>query len=246
MINIKNLTLSFPHPQKGFVNVVENLSLEISKNKILGWVGESGSGKTMTALSIAGLLKLKFPSARMKGQILYEGEDLASADEKKLRLLRGKKISMIFQNPFTFFNPSIKIGHQFKEISRGPSSPISEILKKVELYDPNRILKSYPYELSGGQLQRLAIAQAILHDPEIIIADEPTTALDASLKWGILTLLKKIKEEQGLTLVLISHDLASLPGICDEIALFDRGHLLKKTPAATFFEKTGTSLCPSS
>lgn len=230
MIEVKNLTVEIPN-KKTHVPL-KDLSICIPKNQIFGLMGESGSGKTMTALSIMSLLKRKIPHAKIKGCILYDNQDLLKTPEKNLQKIRGKKISMIFQNPFTFFNPSFQIQKQFDEISNAlSSSRIQEVLKAVQLHDEHRILSSYPHQLSGGQLQRLMIAISILHHPEVLIADEPTTALDPTIKASILNLLKKLKENYGLTLFIISHDIPYVSKICDQMAVIYRGYLLETAPA---------------
>ncbi|MBI1871746.1 MAG: ABC transporter ATP-binding protein [Chlamydiae bacterium] len=232
MLAIKNLTISFPS-HEGPKMALSDLSLSISRNQIFGLMGESGSGKTLTALSILGLLPFKAPQAQVKGEILYENKNLLQSSPDQWHEIRWKKISMIFQNPFTFFNPTLRLEKQFREILREESRPrISELLKAVSLQDETRILKSYPHELSGGQLQRLMIALALLQHPQLMIADEPTTALDANLKYSILELLKKIKEMEGLTLFIISHDLEAVSTICDSLGIIFRGFLVEYSPAS--------------
>lgn len=229
MIQIKNLSIQFPNTDQ---KAVSDLSLSIQENRIYGLMGESGSGKTITALSIMGLLKKKFPQASMNGHILYRDLDLIQLSESHLKNIRGKKISMVFQNPFTYFDPSYKINHPFHEIlDRVHNDRIRSVLKSVHIRDEKRILSSYPHQLSGGQLQRLMIALALLNQPEFLIADEPTTALDPTLKWGILALLKKLKDQENLTLMIISHDIVSVSKICDWIFILYRGLLVESAPA---------------
>src|SRR5574341_706688 len=167
MIDIQNLTISILN--RTTHRVINNLSLCIPKNQIFGLMGESGSGKTLTALSIMMLLKLKIPNVRIQGRIVYDDLNLLETPEKDLQKMRGKKMSMVFQNPFTFFNPSFQIRKQFYEILK-PLQPIriSEVLSAVQLQDQDRILSSFPHQLSGGQLQRLMIALSILHHPEVL------------------------------------------------------------------------------
>lgn len=231
MIKIKNLTVDIPSSE-GSKRILHQLSFEIPPHSIFGLIGESGSGKTMTSLAMMGLLKLKIPSVRIQGEILYRGVDLLKLSDLDFHEIRGKKMSIIFQNPYSYFNPAIKIRNQFDEIL-APLHPskVIEILKSVQLRDENRILSSYPHQLSGGQLQRLMIAISLLHQPEVLIADEPTTALDPSLRMGVINLLKGLKEKNNLTLFIISHDISAISHICDHIAVMYRGEIVEMNNA---------------
>lgn len=229
MLEVRSLSVEF---KTGVLvhRVVSDLSFTIAPGEIAGLVGESGSGKTMTALAILSLLKIRFPRAMVSGGIFYKGTNLVTAPEAVLRGLRGARISMIFQNPFTYFNPSIKIRDQFREALFGlPFSRVYELLEAVHLADNGRILQSYPHTLSGGQLQRLMIAMALLHHPELLIADEPTTALDASLKMEILNLLLELQQNFGLSMLIISHDLGAVSRICDRLVVLYRGILAEES-----------------
>jgi len=230
LLQIRNLSIHFKSSP-----ILRAFSLDIPQNSTLGLVGESGSGKTMTALSVMGLLSLKFPHAEIKGEIIYGNRNLRALSSEECRQLRRRQMSMIFQNPFTYFDPSYRIRRQFEEMKSGQNSEnIFSILEHVQIQDAERILNSYPHELSGGQLQRLMIGLAILNHPEFLIADEPTTALDPSIKWDILSLLEKIKKERGLTLLLISHDLPSVTEFSDFIAVLYRGILVEYSDKASF------------
>lgn len=233
LLEIKNLSIKLNGSSPSVI--LRDLNLNIPKGSTLGFVGESGSGKTMTALSIMGLLPFKLRNAEIKGKIIYNGRNLIEIQTEEHRLLRRRKIGMIFQNPFSYFDPSYRIRRQFDEMNEaGCEERIMEILDQVQLQDSKRILRSYPHELSGGQLQRLMIGLAILNHPEFLIADEPTTALDPSIKWDILFLLQKIKREKGLTLLLISHDLPAVSEMADFIAVLYRGTLVEYSDAKTF------------
>ncbi len=232
MISIQNLNITFQSEFQEHKKVVEGLSFVLERNKITGLIGESGSGKTLTALTIMGLLKIKFPLTHVSGKIEYEGLDLLHLSGEEYQRIRGKKFNIIFQNPFTFFNPSIRIQKQFEEVlSSLPFSRISEVLDQVQLYEKKRILASFSHQLSGGQLQRLMIALSLLHYPQLLIADEPTTALDPTLKWGILDIFKKLNAEKHLTLLLISHDIKSIGSISHRILVMYKGCLVEQGPS---------------
>lgn len=225
MIEIKNLYIEVPFAGSN-KRLIDHVSLRIEPNSIFGLIGQSGSGKTTLALALTALLKRKIPHAHIRGEILYHEIDILRASPKQLRSLLGRKISVIFQNPFTYFNPSMTLESQFQEVlSPLPYSRIHEVLETVHLKDAGRMLKSYPHELSGGQLQRLMIALAILHSPEFLIADEPTTALDPHLRQEILNLMKELQTHHRLTLLIISHDVTSILPMCDRMAILEAGRL---------------------
>lgn len=236
MIKVEGLKIDFFDASGERKPGVSDISFTIPEKQIIGLIGESGSGKTITALAILGLLKERAPQARISGKILWNSLgstlDLSKFSHSDYQKIRGRDICIILQNPFTFFNPSLRIRRQFKEVldSLSPSR-VSEILKEVQLHDEERILESYAHELSGGQLQRLMIAIALLHHPKFLIADEPTTALDPTLKWEILNLLQKLKEQHGLTLLIISHDVASVGQICDSLMVMVGGVIVEEGPA---------------
>jgi len=236
-LEINKLSIAFPqaHGQKV---VVDDLCLRIPHGKTVGLVGESGSGKSMTSLAIMQLLDKK--AQITDGQILLqlkdnEKEDLLQVDETILRKLRGNRISMIFQEPMSALNPVMKCGKQVAEIlkihqglnQKDLKIRVLEMLRAVKLPDVERIYKSYPHELSGGQKQRLMIAMAMANEPELLIADEPTTALDVSVQKTILDLIKDLKEQYNTSVLFITHDLGLIAEIADEIAVMYQGKVVE-------------------
>ncbi len=232
LLHITDLTVEFfdggiPH------KVVDNLSLTMEEGEIRGIVGESGSGKTMTSLAVAGLLP---EDARWTGQILFDGENLADMEEERLLHLRGGDVSMIFQEPMISFNPVMKIGKQVEEelllhtkLSAEERKKIAlETLEDVELDDPERVYNSYPHELSGGMRQRAMIAAAIANRPRLLIADEPTTALDVTVQRQILDLLKKISDKYGMAILFISHDLGVVNRLCEKVTIMQGGKVVEE------------------
>lgn len=236
-LEIKKLSIAFPQAQ-GQKVVVDELCLRIPQGKTVGLVGESGSGKSMTSLAIMQLLDKK--AQITDGQILLqlkdnEKEDLIQVDESLLRKLRGNKISMIFQEPMSALNPVMKCGKQVAEIleihthfnQKDLKKKVLEMMMAVQLPDVERIYKSYPHELSGGQKQRLMIAMAMANEPELLIADEPTTALDVSVQKTILDLIKDLKKQYHTSVLFITHDLGLIAEIADEIAVMYQGKLVE-------------------
>jgi oligopeptide/dipeptide ABC transporter ATP-binding protein len=220
--------------QEGVVKAVDDVSLRIRKGEALGLVGESGCGKSMTAMSILRLVPNP-PGEIVSGEIHFKGRDLLKLQEKEMRQIRGKEISMIFQEPSTSMNPAFSIGNQMTEVIKfhqgGSSRQITEsalnILKAVQIPDPARILSQYPHELSGGMLQRVMIAMAISCEPDLLICDEPTTALDVSTQAQIIKLLRDLREEQGTSLLFITHDLGVLSWVCTSAAVMYAGNIVE-------------------
>ena len=220
ILEVKNLHTYF-FTDNGVVPAVDGVDFTLEKGHTLGIVGESGSGKSVTSLSIIGLL-MGTTGRVTEGEILLDGEDITKYDEKKRRELRGSKISMIFQEPMTSLNPVMKIGKQIREnilqhekITKAEADQrVIELLKMTGLPRVERIVNEYPFQLSGGQRQRVMIALALACKPEILIADEPTTALDASVQTQILALMKDLNEKYGVSILLISHDLRVIKSIC--------------------------------
>jgi peptide/nickel transport system ATP-binding protein len=243
LLSIINLSLSF-FSNKKENQILKNISFDLHKNEILGIVGESGSGKSITALTILGLLP-KNISKINSGSILFEDLDLVKIDNKQFQSIRGNKISMIFQEPMSALNPSMTCGDQVAEILKAHTSLsktelVEETLllfDKVKLPDPKRILKAYPHEISGGQKQRVMIAMAIACKPNILIADEPTTALDVTVQKDIISLLKALQQETKMSVVFISHDLSLVSEIADRILVMYKGEIVEQGSAKAIFTK---------
>lgn len=244
-LEIQNLSLSF-----GENEILQNVSFHVGKGKILGVVGESGSGKSITSLAIMGLLPQK-AEVSAKSRIIFDtgsGKiDLLKLNAAQQRKFRGKEISMIFQEPMTSLNPGIRCGEQVEETVRlhlkfnqeKAKKRVLELFQKVLLPDPERIYRSYPHELSGGQRQRVMVAMAISCNPKILIADEPTTALDVTVQRTILELIKKLQRESGMSCVFISHDLGVISEICDEVVVMYKGKVVESGPVKQIFENPG-------
>ncbi|MFK5982952.1 MAG: ABC transporter ATP-binding protein [Flavobacteriaceae bacterium] len=241
LLSIKNLHISFGN-KKQFVEVVHDISFSIAENEIIGVVGESGSGKSVTSLAIMGLLAEK--TSKLRGEILFNGKDLLKEKSETIRKLRGKEIAMIFQEPMSALNPSIKCGIQVSEImqlhlnysaSKSKKETLS-LFEKVKLPRPNEIFNSYPHQISGGQMQRVMIAMAIACKPKLLIADEPTTALDVTVQKEILLLLKEIQKETNMSMLFISHDLGLVSEIVDRVVVMYQGNVVEKGSALQVFK----------
>lgn len=226
----------------GELKLVKKLNFSLLKGKTLGIVGESGSGKSLTSLAIMGLLS---KSLRASGKIIYQNKNLLKAKEEELVSLRGKDVAMIFQEPMTALNPTMKCGKQVMEImlqhlkidKEEAKTRTLELFKKVELPRPEAIIDSYPHQISGGQKQRVMIAMAIACKPKILIADEPTTALDATVQHGILQLLNDLRDEYGMGMIFISHDLGVVRHVADDILVMYKGDTMEYGPADTVFRQ---------
>lgn len=223
ILEVKNLSTYF-FTDNGVVRAVENLSFKLQEGSTLGIVGESGSGKSVTALSIMGLFK-GTTGRVVEGEIIFEGKDLLKLSEEERRGIRGKDISMIFQEPMTSLNPVLKIGEQISEAiiehqNVGKSEAMEQvvqILKDTGLPRVESIVNEYPFQLSGGQRQRVMIAIALVCRPKILIADEPTTALDVTIQAQILDLMRRLKERSGTSIIFITHSLGVVAEMCDEV-----------------------------
>lgn len=238
LLSVQDLKVSFGKKQKS-IEVLHNISFDVKENEILGIVGESGSGKSVTSLSIMGLLSTK--TANCSGSILFEGKDLLKINEKEFREIRGKEIAMIFQEPMSALNPSLKCGKQVSEILRlhlkmnssDAKKETISLFEKVKLPRPQEIYNSYPHQISGGQMQRVMIAMAIACKPKLLIADEPTTALDVTVQKEIISLLKSIQQETKMSMLFISHDLNLVSEIADRVMVMYKGDIVEN---ATTFE----------
>lgn len=223
ILEVKNLCIKFP--RHGDVNVVDNVSFKVRPHQTMGLVGESGCGKSITSLTIMGLLD---PKAEVSGEIVYDGKNLLSMTEKEKNTLRGREIAMIYQDALSSLNPSMLIRAQMKQLTkRGGTRTAEELLELVGL-DPKRTLDSYPHELSGGQRQRVLIAMALTRDPKVIIADEPTTALDVTVQKQVVDLLNKLQAELGFAMVFVSHDLALVAEVANSITVMYAGQIVEQ------------------
>ena len=241
LVSIKNLSVGF-QSQKNKLNVVNSISFEIPKGKTVALVGESGSGKTVTALSILKLLP--YPSAfHDSGEIIYNDIDLLKSKSQEIQKIRGKNISAIFQEPMTSLNPLHTIEKQINEILMIHSSisylnakiKTEQLLNQVGLTSISKRIKSYPHELSGGQRQRVMIAMSIANNPDLLIADEPTTALDVTVQSQILDLIKNLQKKMNMSILFISHDLAVVKKIADYVCIMKEGKIVEKNTKENIF-----------
>ncbi|MDR2426979.1 MAG: ABC transporter ATP-binding protein [Endomicrobium sp.] len=234
ILSVKNLSVDYK-ASFGIVNAIKNVSFDVEKGESFVIVGRSGSGKSTAASAIMDLTE--FDGGEIKsGNIIYDGKDLLKLSFGKKRRIRGKKISMIFQDPQSYLNPVIRIGKQIFEAyeTHNPGAlkgeirrKSEEVLKKVKLEDSARIFDSYPHQLSGGQKQRILIAMAIVNNPEILIADEPTTGLDAAVQKQILELIMELKNGMGLTLIMITHNMLIAKKYSDKLAVMHNGEIVE-------------------
>jgi peptide/nickel transport system ATP-binding protein len=236
LLRIEDLRISF-RTAHGPVLAVNGVSLSLGNNEVLAVVGESGSGKTLTGLSVLGL---EPPDATVTGRIWFRDEELRSASPRRLRDIRGATIAMIFQEPMTSLNPSLTVGRQVAEVVRrhqGLSwkearSRVLDLFDLVRLPSAARHLRSYPHQLSGGMRQRVMIAMAVACDPVVLIADEPTTALDPTIQAQILSLLRDLRASLGMSMLLITHDLGVVSRMADRVVVMYAGHVLEQAPTA--------------
>jgi len=228
--------------KNGVTDLIQDINFELKTGKILGLIGESGCGKTITSMSILQLLNPK--ETTIEGSIMLKGQELNGLVEKEMRKIRGKDIAFIMQNPMNAFTPVFTIGHQFVETIRSHTNwnkkqateLAIEAMKQVNLPDPDKLLKYYPFQLSGGMLQRVMIAIAASLHPAIIIADEPTTALDVNNQKKVLRHLDKVRSEYGSAILLISHDLGVIAELADEVAVMQHGKIVEKADVFQLFD----------
>ncbi|MFA7384093.1 MAG: ABC transporter ATP-binding protein [Desulfurivibrionaceae bacterium] len=240
LLELKNLSAGF-YSDRGFNPVLDQVSFAIGPGETAALVGESGSGKSVTALSILGLLEKE--AAKIEGQVLFNGEDLVSCPEDRLRRIRGNRIAMIFQEPMTSLNPVYSIGVQLMEplmlhqgVSKKEAAVKAEhLLERCGIADAAQRLNSFPHQLSGGQRQRVMIAMALACRPDLLIADEPTTALDVTIQAQILALIKEIQQELGMALLLITHDLNMVEKIASQVHIMHEGRIVESGPTAEVF-----------
>lgn len=242
LLEVRNLTTSFD-TSEGKVTAVRNVDMTIRKGKVLGVVGESGCGKSVTSLSIMRLLPKK-QGMIDTGQVRFEGRDLVSLSETDMQNVRGNQLAMIFQEPMTALNPVFTIGDQIGEslaIHKGVTGEENrekciELLKKVRIPRAEKIIDEYPHQLSGGMRQRVMIAMALSCDPQLLIADEPTTALDVTIQAQVLDLMKNLTEETGMSVLFITHDLGVIAEMADDVAVMYAGRVVEETDVNTLFD----------
>ena len=240
LLEIKNLTTHF-FTRAGVVKAVDNLSLSLQRGRILGLVGESGCGKTVTALSILNLVPP--PGKVVSGNIFFEGRDLLSLSAEEMRSIRGAKISMIFQEPMTALNPVFTVGNQIAEVltthnevsKKEAMASAVELLRSVGIPSPEKRVDEYPHQLSGGMRQRVMIAMAIACKPSLILADEPTTALDVTIQAHILELLGRIQAEMGMAMILVTHDLGLIAERAHDVAVMYAGRIVEQADTKELF-----------
>ncbi|MGH3116961.1 MAG: ABC transporter ATP-binding protein [Gaiellales bacterium] len=239
LLEVRDLSVRFD-TDEGTVHAVDRMALELAPRQVLGIVGESGCGKSVTALSILGLLP---KTATVTGSVRFEGAELLGAPRSQLRKIRGRKISFVFQEPMTSLNPVLRVGHQVEEVvrehmnlSRGAARTRAvELLDLVHIPDPRRRVEEYPHQLSGGMRQRVMIAMALACDPKILIADEPTTALDVTIQAGILDLLRELRERLGTAIILITHNLGVVADLADRVVVMYAGRKAEEAPVGELF-----------
>jgi oligopeptide/dipeptide ABC transporter ATP-binding protein len=241
LLDVRNLQVSF-FTDEGEVHAVDGVSFTIKRGETLALVGESGCGKSVTALSLAKLVATP-PGVYKAGEILLEGEDVLKMDKEQLRSIRGAKISYIFQEPATSLNPVFRIGYQIKEVLQlhrpndATDVEVARLLKLVNIAEPERRLRDYPHQLSGGMQQRAMIAMALACNPALLVADEPTTALDVTIQAQILDLLKELKQKIGMSILLITHNLGIVGDIADNVAVMYAGRIVEYAPATALLRK---------
>lgn len=242
VLEIKNLKVFFKSSQ-GIVKAVNGVNIDIPKRKTSAIVGESGSGKSVTSLAIMGLLD-KQSLAEISGEIIFDGKNLLELNKKELRKIRGNDISMIFQEPMTSLNPALKIGYQMSEVFREhfkadkktAKMKSIEMIERVEIPRAEEIYNVYPHELSGGMRQRIMIAMALSSSPKLLIADEPTTALDVTIQKDVLELINKLKDDFDTSIMIITHDLAVVSDIADFVNVMYCGKVVERAEAEELFK----------
>src|SRR5205814_521330 len=236
LLSVRDLTVHF-ETEDGIVKAVDGVSYDVYPGKALGIVGESGSGKSVSSLTVMGLTRAK--NARISGEVIFEGRDLLTASDSDLRSIRGNEIAMIFQDPLSSLHPYYKVGWQLVEAIRVHNPDTSkqaarqraiELLDMVDIPEPRARVDAYPHEFSGGMRQRAMIAMALANDPKLLIADEPTTALDVTDQAQILDLIERLRRELHMAVVLITHDLGVVAEHADHIAVMYAGEVVEQAP----------------
>jgi peptide/nickel transport system ATP-binding protein len=234
LLSVRDLRVTFRRSGEEPFTAVDGVSFDVRPGQTVGLVGESGCGKSVTSLAIMGLLPAR--GNTVEGEALYEGTDLLRLPVSEMRNRRGQEIAMIFQDPLSSLNPVVPVGRQVTEVlerhkkmSRKAATPVArDLLNRVGIPDPDRRLKDYPHQMSGGMRQRALIAMALACEPRLLIADEPTTALDVTIQAQILALLKQLVEETGTALIMITHDLGVVAGLCDEVNVLYAGRVVER------------------
>ncbi len=241
LLEIHNLSVTFTNYQ-GTSSVLDRVRLSVEKGEILGLVGESGCGKSVTARAVLGLIPMP-PGKIGSGSIRFKGEDLTRASKKRMRGIRGNEISMIFQEPMSCLNPVFTVGNQMREVirihrrlrGRQAEELCADMLSRVQMPDPLAVLKKYPHELSGGMRQRVMIAMELVCGPDLLIADEPTTALDVTVQGQVLAILMKLSRERDISVLMITHDMGVVAQVCDRVAVMYAGRVVETAPVKQLF-----------
>ncbi|KPL87161.1 ABC transporter ATP-binding protein [Ardenticatena maritima] len=242
LLDVRNLRTYF-YTEEGVVTAVDGVSFQIGRGETLCLVGESGCGKSVTSLSIMRLID--YPGRIVEGEIIFDGQNLLELPEYEMRRIRGNRISMIFQQPLSYLNPVFKVGDQIAEVlevhtnlnEQQRRERVIELLRMVGIPAPERRYEAYPHELSGGMAQRVMIAMALASEPDLLIADEPTTALDVTIQAQILDLIRDLRERVGMTTLLITHDLGVVAEMADTVAVMYAGQIVEYTDVETLFEE---------
>jgi oligopeptide transport system ATP-binding protein len=243
LLQVDNLTTYF-HTRDGVVRAVDGVSFSLEKGKTLGIVGESGSGKSVTCYSLLGLIPVP-PGKIESGSASFDGQDLLQTTPRQLRDIRGRRISMIFQDPMTALNPYMTIGAQLMEPLRVHSNTSEseasqkaiEMLEAVGIQDAPQQMKAYPHQFSGGMRQRVVIAMALITEPDLLIADEPTTALDVTVQAQVLELINSMQKKKGMAVILVTHDLGVIAGTCDDVLVMYAGRICESASARDLFAR---------
>jgi peptide/nickel transport system ATP-binding protein len=242
LLDVKGLYTSFK-TRDGMVRAVDGIDFHVDRGEIMGLVGESGCGKSVTSLSIMRLVAK--PGSVDAGEVIFDGQDLLKISADDMRKMRGDRISMIFQQPTSSLNPVWDVGTQIEEVLRihrgmkgsAAEARAIELLRMVGIPDPQRRMKAYPHEMSGGMAQRVMIAMALACEPELLIADEPTTALDVTIQAQILDLMRNLRDETGTAIILITHDLGVVAEMCDRVAVMYAGEIVEETDVTSLFRR---------
>lgn len=243
MLKVENLRTYF-FTRGGTVKAVDGVNFEVKRGQVLALVGESGCGKSMTALSIIQLVDK--PGKIIEGTVIFDGENLLERNRSQMTEIRGKRISMIFQEPRSSLNPVIRVGKQLDEVLKlhydtmdkhQRRERVIQLLKDVGIPDPERRAANYPHEMSGGMAQRVMIAMGIACEPELLIADEPTTALDVTIQAQVLDLIRKLRDEMQMAVIFITHDMGVVAEMADDVAVMYAGTIVEHAPVATLFEE---------